>query len=137
MTDDGTGAPAWLVVDVMNVIGSRPDGWWRDRRGAIRDFLARLQVHADTTGARITAVVDSHPIDGAGGGDGLEIVYAGREPDAADDRIVDLLGASDDLATVVTADRDLRARAAERGASLAGPRTLLDRLDEHDLDTRT
>ena len=26
-------------VDAMNVIGSRPDGWWRDREGAIRRLV--------------------------------------------------------------------------------------------------
>ena len=31
-----------LVVDVANLLGSRPDGWWRDRAGATRRLLDRL-----------------------------------------------------------------------------------------------
>ncbi len=37
--------PLTLIVDGANVIGSRPDGWWRDRGGAamrLRDQLAAL-----------------------------------------------------------------------------------------------
>ena len=34
-----------IVVDVANVMGSRPDGWWRDRAGAavrLHAEIARL-----------------------------------------------------------------------------------------------
>ena len=34
-----------IVVDVANVMGSRPDGWWRDRAGAavrLHDQITRL-----------------------------------------------------------------------------------------------
>jgi 8-oxo-dGTP diphosphatase len=33
--------PATIIVDVANVMGSRPDGWWRDRAGAA------VRLHAD------------------------------------------------------------------------------------------
>ena len=32
-----------LVVDVANVLGSRPDGWWRDRAGAAAVARRALQ----------------------------------------------------------------------------------------------
>jgi len=38
-------APLTIIVDGANVVGSRPDGWWRDRAGAalrLRDQLAPL-----------------------------------------------------------------------------------------------
>jgi 8-oxo-dGTP diphosphatase len=41
------GQPVTIVVDVANVMGSRPDGWWRDRAGAA------VRLHADI--ARLAA----------------------------------------------------------------------------------
>jgi len=35
-----------LVVDGMNVIGSRPTGWWRDRPGAMAALVADLGRYA-------------------------------------------------------------------------------------------
>ena len=46
----------------MNVIGSRPDGWWRDRDGAVRRLVARLQRLAATGGSPITVVADGRPL---------------------------------------------------------------------------
>lgn len=37
-----------LIVDGANVVGSRPDGWWRDRAGA----TARLRDQLAAAGAR-------------------------------------------------------------------------------------
>lgn len=37
-----TARPVTLVVDVANVLGARPDGWWKDRAGATSRLLARL-----------------------------------------------------------------------------------------------
>jgi 8-oxo-dGTP diphosphatase len=36
--------PVTIVVDVANVMGSRPDGWWRDRAGAA------VRLHAELVG---------------------------------------------------------------------------------------
>lgn len=123
-----------LIVDAMNVIGSRPDGWWHDRPGAVRDLVTQLEVlAASRPRVAITAVVDGRPPpDPPGAGGPVRVLYAGRDRDAADDRIVELLGRSEHPATVVTADRELRRRASSRGASLIGPRSLLDDLDEVD-----
>lgn len=121
-----------LVVDAMNVVGSRPTGWWRDRDQAIRDLAARLHRYAEGAGKDVILVVDGHPVDQLPESeDGrMQVRYAhSRSPDAADDAIVSLLEASDETCVVVTADRDLRERAAGRGASVVGPRELLRRLD--------
>lgn len=123
-----------LVVDGMNVIGSRPDGWWRDRDAAVRRLLSGLRSLAADGGTPVTLVLDGRPIEGLEEGRhaGVVVRYAGRGGrDAADDRIVGLVEADDTPASlvVVTADRELRARVEARGASTSGPRALLRRLD--------
>lgn len=124
-----------LVVDAMNVVGSRPDGWWHDRHGAILDLVARIRDAAPRLDAdRITVVADGRGQDDAPGIRGVALLWAGGGPDAADDRIVALLrDARDDTSRtlVVTADRRLRDRVREIGAAVEGPRTFLDRLDGH------
>ncbi len=123
--------PAWLVVDVMNVVGSRPDGWWRDRVGAAAGLVSRLRSLARTTQRDILAVVDGVPGHRLPDDivDGVEVVHAGRGRDAADDRIVEVVAARGRAALVVTADRDLRDRVRALGATVVGPSGLLARLD--------
>jgi predicted RNA-binding protein with PIN domain len=118
-----------LVVDGMNVIGSRPDGWWRDRDGAVRRLHARLVARASERSETITVVLDGRPLSDLPEGthDGIEVVYARRRGrDAADDRIVELVGAApepEDL-TVVTSDRALADRVRALGADVVGARTI-------------
>lgn len=119
----------WLVVDAMNVIGSRPDGWWHDREGAVRDLVEAIRAAASGLSAdRITIVVDGQGEDRPLDEHGVEVVRAGRGPDAADDRIVELLEAASAPATVVTADRRLRERVAALGGDLEGPAHFRERL---------
>ena len=124
------GNPRRLVVDGMNVIGSRPDGWWRDRDGAVRKLLTRLQELASTSGDDATLVLDGRPLTDVPEGDhgGVHVRYATRGGrNAADDRIVELVGADADPAsiTVVTSDRELAQRLRDLGAGVVGARTLL------------
>src|SRR3954449_9824842 len=49
-----------LFIDAMNVIGSRPDGWWRDRDGAIRRLIDDVRAWADE---EVTVVLDHGPDD--------------------------------------------------------------------------
>lgn len=124
------GNPRRLVVDGMNVIGSRPDGWWRDRDGAVRKLLTRLQELASTSGDDTTLVLDGRPLTDVPEGDhgGVHVRYATRGGrNAADDRIVELVGADADPAsiTVVTSDRELAQRLRDLGADVVGARTLL------------
>jgi len=125
----------WLV-DGMNVIGSRPDGWWRDRRGAQRALVEQLRAFAGEGGHEVTVVFDGSPYAVEGPTGGVRVLFASRTGrDAADDDIAAL--ARRDAAaltaaglTVVTSDADLAARVKAHGAEVTGAgafRRLLDR----------
>ncbi len=123
-----------LVVDGANVVGSRPDGWWRDRPGAAARLHARL-VAAEAEG-RVVLVLEGRARDGvAAAGDGrVSVIHA---PGNGDDTIVevaaDAVGAGS-ATTVVTADRELRERVRALGAGTQRPGILLARLDALDQD---
>jgi predicted RNA-binding protein with PIN domain len=119
----------WLI-DASNVIGSRPDGWWRDREAAARRLLDALEAFAEGQ-QEVVVVLDAGPAEWAGRDGALEVAIAPRRGrDAADDEIARRLDADPDPASVrvVTSDRALAARARERGAQVVGSRTFLDRL---------
>src|SRR3954468_2296221 len=98
----------WFI-DAMNVIGSRPDGWWRDREGAVRRFVAEV---ADWAGEEVTVVLDSGPDDLVGKTGAVTVVRAARGGRAgADDEIVARVRAGD---RVTTSDATLAARACAR-----------------------
>lgn len=132
------GAPPCTIVDAMNVIGSRPDGWWRDRPAAIRRLVARLQALAASGDPRaITVVIDGRPLRGLPEGThgAVEVLYAARAgANAADDRIIDYVRSHPDPAQleVVTSDRALIDRVRIYGASVRGPHDLLAQLDALD-----
>ncbi len=116
-----------LVVDGANVVGSRPDGWWRDRAGAAARLHGRLAV-ADTSYDEIALVLEGQAKAGVPkGSDGhLRTVHATRDGDQA---IVDVVRAArerDDQVVVVTADRGLQLRVEGLGARTMSPSWLLD-----------
>ena len=111
-----------LFVDGMNVIGSRPDGWWRDRPGARRALVAALSSLGEED-TDITVVFDGRPAPGeqeAAADAGVRVEFAPGGPNAADDRIVAMIGAAPDPAsvTVVTSDGALAARSRALGAAV-------------------
>ena len=120
-----------LLVDGMNVIGSRPDGWWRDRPAAVRALVAALREYAERTGARITVVFDGAPTTLPPAGDVTVGFATSRGRGAADDEIVRLVQRAAEPAgiTVVTSDGPLRARAHALGASVTPAGALRRRLD--------
>jgi predicted RNA-binding protein with PIN domain len=122
-----------LIVDGNNVIGSVPDGWWRDRAGAARRLLASLQDLARTGGDRICVVFDGRPLPDVPEGvhRGVLVAYATRPGrDAADDRIVGEVAADRDPSSLVlvTSDRALAERVRALGATVEGASMLLDRI---------
>lgn len=104
----------------MNVIGSRPDGWWRDRHAAMTRLVGQLERWAADAGADVTVVFEqppSPPITSTV----VEVAHAARaRANAADDEIVRRLGAADDAhdVRVVTSDGWLADRARSLGASV-------------------
>ena len=119
------------VIDGMNVIGSRPNGWWRDRPGAMRELVDELNAFADETGEPVTVVLDGKPFD-LEGGDAVVVRFASRRgPNAADDDIAALVESDDDPGdlSVVTSDGDLAGRVREAGATVVGAGSFRRRLD--------
>ncbi|MBW3574961.1 MAG: NYN domain-containing protein [Actinobacteria bacterium] len=115
----------WLV-DGCNVVGARPDGWWRDRPGACQRLVDQLEVFARNSGARVTVVFDGLPLP-PGTGTSVEVVAA----PSADDRMVELAALDPDPSsiTAVTSDRQLAARLRAVGTEVAGAGSFRRRLD--------
>ncbi len=119
-----------IFVDGNNLMGARPDGWWRDRRAAQRRIIAELAGVARRTGGQWVVVFDGAPSAASGSvpQESLRVEFAGRRgPDGADDRIVALLGElpKGARAVVHTSDRRLRERAIALGARVEGVSSLL------------
>ncbi|MFI2411906.1 NTP pyrophosphohydrolase [Streptomyces sp. NPDC018947] len=116
--------PLLVIVDGANVVGSVPDGWWRDRRGAaerLRDRLAADGVPGLPGPVEIVLVVEG----AARGVDSAPGVRVEAAPGSGDDHMVELVArAGDRPVLVVTADRELRRRVTGLGAEVAGPRTV-------------
>lgn len=115
-----------LLVDAANVVGSRPDGWWRDRAGAAQRLVTALAALPRSELAPEAVVV---VLEGAARAGVAPGTYHRVEVHHADGSGDDLLVAlCHDEVLLVTADRDLAARARERGAEVVGPRRLLEQL---------
>jgi hypothetical protein len=117
-----------LIVDGANVVGSVPDGWWRDRRGAAERLRNRLRAYARSGAGGLPGPVDLIlVVEGAAQGvPSVPGVRVEDAPGSGDDRIVELAAAAGDRrCLVVTADRELRRRVTELGADVTGPRAVL------------
>lgn len=129
-----------VVVDVANVVGSVPDGWWRDREGAASRLVAQLshlagrgvpasalELPEQTWYPRWIAVVEGQARD-ADDAAGVEVDRAEASGDdaivAATRRAVE----AGERVTVVTSDRGLAERAIGEGARVQGARWLRDLL---------
>jgi predicted RNA-binding protein with PIN domain len=120
----------WLI-DGMNVIGSRPTGWWRDRPGAMRSLTEELGELAGATGDELTVIFDGRPFE-LDAPDGVSVEFATRRgPNAADDDIAALVERDSDPAglTVVTSDRTLAERVREAGVEVVGAGDFRRKLD--------
>ncbi|MGW2251125.1 NTP pyrophosphohydrolase [Kitasatospora sp. NPDC001660] len=120
-----------LVVDGANVVGSVPDGWWRDRRGAaerLRDALVAVAERGlpGRDGPLDVVLVVEGAARGAAEVPGVRVVAA---TGSGDDLIVEVVRAAkaeqpDRDCLVVTADRELRTRVGALGADVTGPRSV-------------
>jgi hypothetical protein len=141
-----------VVVDAANVVGARPDGWWRDRPGAARRLAGRIvavlvgrpedlvewldgeaPTSVETAGSDPSAAaVQVHLVLEGAASDVedlpthplLDVVHAPADGDATIVALVGELAGADDRVLVVTADRALRDRVRAAGAEVAGPGTL-------------
>jgi 8-oxo-dGTP diphosphatase len=145
------GMDVTLIVDGANVMGSRADGWWRDRAGAMARLHGELAALAaegiagpvpgepgpageagaagEATGGRwfphVDLVVEGRAravLDLVAPAPGVRVVAARGE---GDDEIAHLAGQLTGKRVVVTADRELRRRCEAAGAAVAGPGWLL------------
>lgn len=133
-----------LLVDAANVLGARPDGWWRDRAGATTRLLAHLDaavtaglpaawfgLDATTVRPRTHVVLEGRA-RGASAPDGGTALALLRSPGSGDDTLTttahELVAAGARPLVVATADRGLRARLPV-GALTLGPGTLRDAVE--------
>ena len=112
-----------VLVDGNNVMGSRPDGWWRNRAQSAQRLVADIVPMARCLGGTWTVVFDGTepPLTPPQGR--VSVVHTGHgRRDGADDRIVELVGALPDpaMALVYTSDSELRARVHALGAPGCG-----------------
>jgi hypothetical protein len=124
-----------VVVDVANVMGSRPDGWWRNRAAAASRLMAEISPLSGSelttpdgltlTVVRLVAVLEGRARDVAAP-EGVEAVRATTDGDSAVVAVAQELVDTGDLVLVVTADRGLRARLPS-SALVAGPSWILRR----------
>lgn len=118
-----------VVVDVANVMGSRPDGWWRDRAAAATKLLAGMP---ELVGRAVAAPDGEHlvieqivaVVEGAAKAitapAGVTLVRAPKDGDSAIASAAQDLAATGGRALVVTADRGLRGRLPD-SVVVAGP----------------
>ena len=118
-----------LVVDGANVVGSRPDGWWRDRPGAARRLAEQLEA-VQLPYDEVVLVLEGAARRGrpTGQAESLRVEHAGGSGDDAIVAEVARLVATGAGVDVVTADRELRSRVEEAGGDSLGPGWLLGQL---------
>jgi len=136
--------PVTIIVDGANVMGARPDGWWRDRAGAAARLYHGLTALASRGVTELPEAPAGAPADALDrwfpryvlvlegqakaaapdlpDSEGVRVVAA---PGSGDDTIAELAGRLRGQRIVVTADRELRRRSQAAGAAVTGPRWLL------------
>ena len=120
----------WFV-DGMNVIGTRPDGWWRDRHAAMARLVEQLERWVVANGEDVTVVFESKPRPPIRS-TVIEVAYAPRaRANAADDEIVRRLRELGDLSQtrVVTSDHVLSNLASAAGAAVSPASAFRAQLD--------
>ena len=130
MNDGDHRGVRWLI-DGMNVIGSRPDGWWRDRRDAMRRLVRLLDDFREASGEDLTVVFDGRAFDLGEEGEGPRVVFAPGGRNAADHELLRILNAEPGVRfRVVTSDAELAEAARATGAEIVPSGSFRRRLDE-------
>ena len=105
-----------LIVDGMNVLGSRPDGWWRDRPAAMAALTRRLDAFAAGEDLDSPSSSTASHERVAGGGGAIGVGFAPGGPDAADREIVARLRGDADPGSIIVASSDRRLRNSVKAA---------------------
>ena len=119
------------LVDGMNVIGTRPDGWWKDRDAAMLRLVDRLERWSARTGADVTVVFERKP-DPSLRSTVIGVAHAPKAgPNSADNEIIRLVRADPDPAEirVVTSDNVLGNIVNGLGAMVEPSAPFRDRID--------
>jgi predicted RNA-binding protein with PIN domain len=121
-----------LIVDGMNVIGTRPDGWWRDRDTAMARLVDRLERWSASSGDDVTVVFERKPRPPLSS-PLVEIAHAPKPgANAADDEIVRRVRDDEDPRSirVVTSDHLLSDLVRGLGATVEPAAPFRDRIEE-------
>jgi pimeloyl-ACP methyl ester carboxylesterase/predicted RNA-binding protein with PIN domain len=129
-SSNGSSSVHW-IVDGMNVIGSRPDGWWRNRARAWRRLAQSLDRYARRRGDRVSLVLDGRRPRGWRDEELVQTSFAEGGPDAADEVIVARVESDPhpEALRVVTSDRRLGKRVRALGAETVGASKFRGRLE--------
>lgn len=130
MSDAGSAGPGHglgcglLIVDGLNTLGARPDGWWRDRPAAMARLVRRLGVLAEREQVPVMVVFDGRPEQAVerAAAEGVEVAFAPGGPDAADKVIAARVRESQqpEELLVVSSDRRLAAAVKAWGGRCVG-----------------
>ncbi len=119
------------LVDGMNVIGTRPDGWWKDRDAAMARLVDRLERWSAQSGDDVTVVFERKPNPPLSS-PVIEVAHAPKpKANAADDEIVRRVRADPNPASirVVTSDHLLSDLVHGLGAMVEPAASFRDRID--------
>ena len=119
------------LVDGMNVIGTRPDGWWKDRDAAMARLVDRLERWSAETGDDVTVVFERKPNPPLSS-PVIEVAHAPKpRPNSADDEIVRRLRDDPNPGSirVVTSDNVLSDLVHGLGATVEPSSSFRDRID--------
>ncbi|WP_134767377.1 NYN domain-containing protein [Nocardioides sp. 1609] len=121
--------PTVLVVDGANVVGARPDGWWRDRAGAALRLHEQLMT-ADVPQDVVVLVLEGAAKGGVRAGRDAHVRTVHAKASGDDTVVAEAKRASErgDRVSVVTADRILMGRVERYGAMVLSPTWLLGEL---------
>ena len=110
-----------LIVDGMNVLGSRPDGWWRDRPAAMERLTRRLRAYAEREDRAVAVVFDGREHERVSAAAGpVTVGFAPGGPNAADREIVRMIRADEQPERIVAASSDRRLRNSVKAAGARG-----------------